>query len=106
LTETESVPVRSDSNVRFGSKADIRAAKSHVRFSAESGHLQCTRPCLLWANSGHGERNSLLGLRLLLSQFWLGLKIGSDFVLQCAGTAFDPRPYADFDCAGRSDLYA
>jgi hypothetical protein len=27
------------SNVRFGSKADIRTAKSHVRFTPESGHL-------------------------------------------------------------------
>jgi hypothetical protein len=25
-------------NVRFGSKADIRVAKSHVRFTPESGH--------------------------------------------------------------------
>ena len=37
-----------------------------------------------------GERNSLLDLRLLLSQFWLGFKIGSGFVLRCAGTAFEP----------------
>jgi hypothetical protein len=28
-------------NVRFGSKADIRAAKSHVRFAPESGHVRC-----------------------------------------------------------------
>jgi hypothetical protein len=42
-------------DVRFGSKADIRAVKSHVRFTPESGHVQCTRPCLLWANSGHHD---------------------------------------------------
>src|SRR5215510_7737335 len=49
-------------DVRFGSKADIRTAKSHVRFIPKSGHLQCTRPCPLWANSGHarslGERGN------------------------------------------------
>jgi hypothetical protein len=39
-------------NVRFGSKADMCVAKRHVRFTLESGHLQCTSPCPLWANSG------------------------------------------------------
>jgi len=29
-------------------------AKGHVRFTPESGHVRRTRPCLLWANSGHG----------------------------------------------------
>jgi hypothetical protein len=43
-------------NVRFGSEADIRAAKSHVCFASESGHVQCTRPRLLWAKSGHSSR--------------------------------------------------
>src|SRR4029453_5599372 len=39
--------------------------KSHVRFTPESGHLQCTRPCLLWANSGHkaGAAGALAGRR-------------------------------------------
>ncbi len=37
----------------LGSKADMCAAKSHVRFTPESGHVQCTGPCLLSANSGH-----------------------------------------------------
>src|SRR5262249_33064978 len=27
--------------------------KSNVRFTPESGHLQCNGPCPLWANSGH-----------------------------------------------------
>jgi hypothetical protein len=27
-----------DAHVRFGSKADIRAATSHVRFTPDSGH--------------------------------------------------------------------
>jgi hypothetical protein len=40
-------------DVRFGSKADIRAAKSHVHFAPESGHVRCTGLRLLWANSGH-----------------------------------------------------
>src|SRR5262245_9061622 len=43
------------SNVRFGSKADICSAKRHVRFIPESGHVRCTSPCLLWANSGHAH---------------------------------------------------
>ena len=30
-------------DVRFGSLADIRTAKSHVRFTPESRHVQCTR---------------------------------------------------------------
>ena len=29
-------------NVRFGSKADMCSAKCHVRFTPESGHVQCT----------------------------------------------------------------
>jgi len=40
--------------VRFGSKADMCGAKRHVRFTPESGHVQCKPSCLLWANSGHG----------------------------------------------------
>src|SRR5262249_21827549 len=38
--------------VRFGSKADICGALSHVR-PPESGHVQCSGQCLLWAKSGH-----------------------------------------------------
>jgi hypothetical protein len=58
-------------NVRFGSKADICAAKcdvrftpnsdrksrhaanGHVRFTPESGHVRRKVRCPLWANSGH-----------------------------------------------------
>jgi hypothetical protein len=29
-------------NVRFGSIADIRTAKSYVRFTPESGHVRCS----------------------------------------------------------------
>ena len=66
-------------NVRFGSKADIRTAKSDVRFTPnsdrksgfphkvmsalppKSGHVRCTRPCLLRAKSGHraAKRNAI-----------------------------------------------
>jgi len=42
--------------VRFGSKADIRVAKSHVRFTPKSGHLQRKHRCPLRANSGHRVR--------------------------------------------------
>jgi hypothetical protein len=36
-------------DVGLGPLPDIRAAKSHVCFTPESGHLQCTRACLLRA---------------------------------------------------------
>jgi len=34
-------------DVRFGSKADIRNAKGHVRFTLESGHVRRNYGCLL-----------------------------------------------------------
>ena len=40
-------------DVRFGSKADMCGAKCHVRFTPESGHVQCNSACPLSANSGH-----------------------------------------------------
>ena len=30
-----------EADVRYGSKADMCSAKSHVRFTPESGHVQC-----------------------------------------------------------------
>src|SRR5262249_49664102 len=33
--------------------ARVIEANRDVRFTPKSGHVQCTRPCLLWANSGH-----------------------------------------------------
>jgi hypothetical protein len=45
-------------NIRFGSKADIRTAKGHVRFTPKSGHVRCTSLRLLWANSGHQRLGS------------------------------------------------
>ena len=38
-------------DVRFGSKADMCSAKGHVRFTPESGHMQCNNKCPLCANS-------------------------------------------------------
>ena len=40
-------------DVRFGSKADIRSAKRDVRFTPNSGHVQCNSQCPLCAISGH-----------------------------------------------------
>jgi hypothetical protein len=31
------------------------SAKHHVRFTPESGHVQCNSACPLSANSGHGD---------------------------------------------------
>jgi hypothetical protein len=42
-------------DVRFGSKADICNASRHVRFTPESGHLQCTSPCPLWAKTSESH---------------------------------------------------
>jgi hypothetical protein len=74
-------------NVRFGSLADICSAKrhvrfapnsdresgfpanGHVRFTPESGHAQCTRSCLLWANSGLMHR-SKQRLHSITSSIW------------------------------------
>ena len=45
--------------VRFGSKADVRTAKSHVRSYSETGHVQCKRSCPLSAKSGHSDIHSI-----------------------------------------------
>jgi hypothetical protein len=41
-------------DVSFGSIADICSAKWHVRFTPNSGHVQCTSSCLLCARSERG----------------------------------------------------
>ena len=69
-------------HVRFGSKADIRTAKSEVRFYSKSGHVQCTSP-VRWANSGHGMpiRSQSTKLRVVIntkSAKTLGLTIPPD----------------------------
>src|SRR5215472_254556 len=44
-------------NVRFGSKADIAAPPTNVRFAPERGHWNSTVKCLLCAKSGLMHRN-------------------------------------------------
>jgi len=46
----------------LGHKHDVRTAKRHVCFTPESGHVQCTSRCLLWANSGHAIPHNHVGL--------------------------------------------
>src|SRR5215831_11278604 len=48
---SRSILMRSGANVRFGSEADMCSAQAHVRFTPNSGHVQCDTPCLLWAKS-------------------------------------------------------
>ena len=51
-------------DVRFGSKADMCAAKSDVRSTPESGHVRCNEGCALCAISGHcsGHRTNAISL--------------------------------------------
>jgi hypothetical protein len=42
-------------NVRFGSKADIEAPSSDVRFTPKSGHWLSASGCPLCAKSGHSK---------------------------------------------------
>ena len=51
------IPLREygEANVRFGSKADMSQCNRHVRFTPESGHVQCNWICPLSAKSGHGD---------------------------------------------------
>src|SRR5262245_36822925 len=41
---------------------DILACAEHVRFTPESGHVQCISPCPLWAKSGHHSTHSTTSL--------------------------------------------
>jgi hypothetical protein len=45
------VPVLKPADVRFGSKADIRSDKSHVRFTPKSGHQTDIPQCPLSADT-------------------------------------------------------
>jgi hypothetical protein len=49
----EELPVGLPVDVRFGSLADILRCSSDVRFTPQSGHVQCNSVCPLCANSGH-----------------------------------------------------
>jgi len=46
-------------NVRFGSKAEVKALHINVCFTPESGHDSDITPCPLSANSGHHSPNAL-----------------------------------------------
>src|SRR5262245_58255923 len=63
LSKMDRSPTLGDRNshVRFGSKADICSAQAHVRFTPDSGHVQCTSECRLWANSGLMHRSKKSG---------------------------------------------
>src|SRR6516225_7434381 len=47
-----------ESDVRFGSKADMCSAQAHVRFTPESDIKCDIVECPLWANSGHRSLRS------------------------------------------------
>ena len=56
-------------DVRFGSLADICSANRHVRFTPNSGHVQCTSRCPLSANSGHRPAKSWFHVTLKSLKF-------------------------------------
>jgi hypothetical protein len=43
-------------DVSSGSEADMKGVSCDVRFTPESGNVRRTRPCPLWAKSGHKGR--------------------------------------------------
>ena len=45
--------------------ADICSAKRHVRFTPESGHVQCNSVCPLSANSGHSSHSMTSSARAI-----------------------------------------
>jgi hypothetical protein len=49
ITSIPSGHLQCISDVRFESKGDMCAAKGHVCFTLESGHVRCNGPCLLSA---------------------------------------------------------
>src|SRR5262249_8539411 len=74
-------------DVRFGSKADICAAKSHVRFTPESGHVRCTRLCPLWAKGGHRDDYNLSGSNAATRGKVTLISVNS---LVCVSTSIEP----------------
>src|SRR5262245_44305789 len=69
----------------FGAKADMCSAKRHVSFTPESGHVQRTCGCLLWANSGHLvilviSRAHAAKRRALIGGEW-GVRVGLDAIV-------------------------
>jgi hypothetical protein len=60
------------SNVRFGSKADIEARQSDVRFTPESRHSVTREACPLCKKSGHAGSKKWAVVQVLLA------RLGSD----------------------------
>ena len=46
----------------LGQKQTYAVRKGHVRFTSESGHVQCNYRCPLWANSGLVQRSNKASL--------------------------------------------
>jgi len=59
----------------LGQKQTYAVQKPHVRFTPESGHMQCTRPCLLWAISGHA---TIFSVNLEKPAVCVALNLGRD----------------------------
>src|SRR5262249_54473016 len=52
-------------------------AGRHVRFTPESGHLQCSTPCPLWAKSGHSQViYAVVGKLYPVGRSWLSRRCG------------------------------
>jgi Ca-activated chloride channel family protein len=69
-------------NVRFWSQAEVRAFNVYVCFTLESGHLQCTGPCLLRASRRHRRDRQLTVTNFhLLRPWWLAALIPVALIL-------------------------
>jgi hypothetical protein len=53
LPKTTSPPKMNFNAPRFRRLAEILSCEIDVRFTPESGHVQCSLGCRLWAKSGH-----------------------------------------------------
>jgi hypothetical protein len=68
MTPTNTLP-----DVRFGSKADIGASPTNVRFTPKSGHRNSVVECPLCAKSRHSalrQKISLFDHRARVSNVW------------------------------------
>src|SRR6516162_904549 len=103
---TSIVPIRTCSlegaNVRFGSKADIRSAQRHVRFTPESDIKCDIWKCPLRANNGRSPRYSITwsaraskagGIVRLSALAVLRLTTSSYFVGACTGRSAGFSPF-------------
>jgi hypothetical protein len=79
------------SNVRFRSEADIRTAKSYVRFTLESGHARCKIKCLPWAKKRTFEKGHQLRCHYSMYDFSSRIAAGEKFPSGVLGfKPFDP----------------